>query len=121
MISYKELEVWKAAVALVKDVYTLTKDFPKEEQYGLTSQVRRAAVSIAANIAESNGRQYKKDSLQLLHIARGSLYELDTLITISRTVDILDEDSQKRLEQQITACLKLLNGFIRYMENSELK
>lgn len=76
---------------LVKTIYQLTRSFPKEELYGLTSQLRRAAVSIAANIAEGTGRQYKKDTLQFLHISRGSLYEVETLLNIALDVELADE------------------------------
>jgi len=78
MGSYKDLDAWENAMQLVKEVYLLTKKFPKEEMYALTSQAKRAAVSVPSNIAEGLGRQYKKDTLQFLHISRGSLYELET-------------------------------------------
>jgi four helix bundle protein len=71
MANYKTLDAWKTAMQLVKEVYLLTKKFPKEELYALTSQTKRAAVSVPANIAEGLGRQYKKDTLQFLHISRG--------------------------------------------------
>ncbi|MBL0308952.1 MAG: four helix bundle protein [Bacteroidetes bacterium] len=80
--TYKELDVWKKARLLVKEVYRVTKSFPKEEVYGLTSQLRRASVSVAANISEGCGRQYKKETIQFLHIARGSLYEIHREIRI---------------------------------------
>lgn len=78
MTGYKNLEVWKKSMQLVKEVYTITVVFPKQEAYGLTSQTRRAAVSVPANIAEGCGRLFKKDTRQFLHVARGSLYELET-------------------------------------------
>ena len=71
MRSYKDLDAWKNAMQLVKEIYLLTKKFPKEELYALTSQTKRAAVSVPSNIAEGLGRQYKKDTLQFLHISRG--------------------------------------------------
>ena len=70
----------------------MTKKFPKEEIYGLTSQIKRAAVSVPANIAEGLGRQYKKDTLQFLHISRGSLYELETLLNIAVMTKIISEE-----------------------------
>lgn len=78
MKSYIELDVWKQSRLLVKQVYELTKQFPKEEQYGLSNQMRRCSVSIPSNIAERHGRNHTKDSLQFFFIARGSLYELET-------------------------------------------
>ena len=71
MTTYKTLDAWKMAMKIVKEIYTLTKQFPKDELFGLTSQMKRASVSIPSNIAEGIGRKYKKDTLQFLHVARG--------------------------------------------------
>lgn len=71
MTTYKTLDAWKLAMKIVKEIYTLTKQFPKDELFGLTSQMKRASVSIPSNIAEGIGRKYKKDTLQFLHVARG--------------------------------------------------
>ena len=76
MATYQNLDVWKKSMELVKDIYDTVKFYPREEQYALTSQTKRAAISIPANIAEGIGRNYKKDTIQFLHISRGSLYEL---------------------------------------------
>jgi four helix bundle protein len=76
MISYKKLEVWTYSMETVKQIYILTKSYPSDEKYGLISQTRRAATSIPCNIAEGLGRNHKKDTLQFLHISRGSAYEL---------------------------------------------
>jgi len=84
MKTYKNLDSWKKSMQLVKVIYLTVKDFPKEELYGLTSQIKRAAVSIPANIAEGIGRNYKKDTIQFLHISRGSLYELETLLKFQK-------------------------------------
>ena len=81
---------------LVKEVYLLTKKFPKDELYALTSQTKRAAVSVP-NIAEGLGRQYKKDTLQFLHISRGSLYELETLLNIAVMVEIITEEEFNKI------------------------
>jgi len=89
MKSYKELDGWKKSMELVKNVYLLIKTFPKEELYGLTSQIKRAAVSVPANIAEGIGRNYKKDTTQFLHISRGSLYELEILLNIAEMIAFL--------------------------------
>jgi four helix bundle protein len=121
MTNYKNLDVWKQSMLLVKEVYLLTKIFPKEELYGLTSQTKRAAASLPANIAEGSGRNYKKDTIQFLHIARGSLYELETLLNIAIMVEIIAEDQFRQIEPLIEKCLQLLNGLIRYYEKSSLK
>ena len=82
-LSYRELEVWKQTRVLVKNIYQLTKNFPKDEQFGLTNQQRRAAISIPSNIAEGCGRNSFKDSLHFFFVARGSLYEVETQVIIS--------------------------------------
>lgn len=120
MQSYKNLEAWKKSMQLVKDVYLLVKNFPKEELYGLTSQIKRAAVSIPANIAEGIGRNYKKDTIQFLHISRGSLYELETLLNIAEMIDVLKTEN-KNISDNINECARIINGLISYYENSELK
>lgn len=106
---------------LITEVYKLTKDYPREEMYALTSQTKRAAVSVAANIAEGLGRQYKKDTLQFLHIARGSLYELETLLLIAKDISIINEESFSTVETHWQRSIQLLNGFINYYEKTELK
>ena len=121
MTNYKTLEAWKKSMLLVKDIYLLTKTFPKEETYGLTSQLKRAVISVPANIAEGSGRQYKKDTLQFLHIARGSLYEVETLLNIALVVDIIDQARLNLVEPLINEALRVLNGYINYMEGGNLK
>jgi four helix bundle protein len=121
MSSYKKLDVWKNSMQLVKEVYLLTKKFPKEEIYALTSQCKRSAVSIPANIAEGLGRQYKKDTLQFLHISRGSIYELETLLNIAVMVEIITEEDFIKIDQQVEKTLQILNEFINYNQKAELK
>ncbi len=121
MGSYKDLEVWKVSMEVVKEGYHITKSFPKDEIYGLTSQCRRAAVSIVANIAEGMGRQYKKDTLQFLHISRGSLYETEALMNVALTVGIINQEDFDRIYIQIEKCIRVLNGFINYNQKAELK
>ena len=106
---------------LVKDIYLTVKDFPKEELYGLTSQIKRAAVSIPANIAEGIGRNYKKDTIQFLHISRGSLYELETLLNISEMIEILKTEQFNNISENIDECARIINGLISYYEKSDLK
>ncbi|MEO6453594.1 MAG: four helix bundle protein [Ginsengibacter sp.] len=121
MNSYKNLEGWKKSMQLVKDVYLTIKDFPKEELYGLTSQIKRAAVSIPSNIAEGIGRNYKKDTIQFLHISRGSLYELETLFSIAEMIGVLKVNHLNNISENINECGKILNGLISYYEKSNLK
>jgi four helix bundle protein len=112
MTGYKNLEAWKKAMLLVKMVYDLTGSFPKEELYGLSSQAKRAAVSIPANIAEGCGRQYKKDTKQFLYIARASLYELETILNIAVMVNILAMEKLEILVPLIDENLRIINGLI---------
>ncbi len=121
MANYKELDTWKVSMQLVKEVYLLTQKFLKEELYALTSQVKRAAVSVPANIAEGVGRQYKKDTLQFLHIARGSLYELETLLNIAVMVKIISETEFNSIIFSLEKSLQVLNGFINYNQKADLK
>lgn len=111
---YTELNVWQQARKLVVDIYKLGKNFPKEEQYGLVSQMRRCAVSIPSNIAEGCGRNHKKDSLQFFFISRGSIYELETQLYLSSDLGFIDQHNCDDLLQQLETVRKLLNGFIRY-------
>nr|WP_299418247.1 four helix bundle protein [uncultured Emticicia sp.] len=117
MKSYIELDVWKQSRLLVKQVYELTKQFPKEEQYGLSNQMRRCSVSIPSNIAERHGRNHTKDSLQFFFIARGSLYELETQLYLSNDLGYFPLDMLNEILGKITTCKQMLNGLIRYFEN----
>jgi four helix bundle protein len=121
MTGYKNLEAWKKAMVLVKEVYALVKLYPTNEMYGLSSQSKRAAVSIPSNIAEGVGRNYKKDTIQFLHIARGSAYELETLMNIAVMVEIITEEKYLIINTQIDECAKILNGLISYYEKADLK
>ena len=117
--TYRDLDVWKKARSLVKEVYLVTRSFPKDEMYGLMSQMRRCAVSIPSNIAEGYGRQFKKETIQFLHIARGSLFELETQLFIASDLSYIDEECLEKLLMQLDDCKKLLNGLIKYFENKE--
>jgi four helix bundle protein len=121
MGSYKKLNIWIKSLELVTVVYDLMKKYPDDEKFGLVSQSKRAVISIPSNIAEGIGRNYKKDTIQFLHIARGSLYELDTLIEIAETVKCIDALDKNMFGRKMEECLKLLNGLIAYYENSSLK
>jgi four helix bundle protein len=119
MTNYQNLDVWKRSMELVKSVYKLLKIYPKEELYALTQQTKRAAVSIPSNIAEGIGRNYKKDTIQFLHIARGSLYELETLLLVALSLEYIDSSNTDFYIKQIQECLRLLNGLIAYFEKSD--
>lgn len=117
MANYKTLDAWKRAMEVVKEIYLLTATFPKEEAYGLTSQMKRAAVSIPCNIAEGVGRQYKKDTLQFLYISRGSIYELETLLDICLSVKIITELQYTQIAIYVEMSMKVLSGLIRSVES----
>src|SRR5437764_8429816 len=119
MTGYKKLDAWQQSMFLVKEVYIITKKFPKDELYALTSQTKRAAVSIPCNIAEGTGRNYKKDTIQFLHISRGSFYELETLLNIAVMVEIISEEHFNNISPLIDKCLQLINGLIRYYEKGD--
>ena len=112
-MDYKELDIWVQARKLVKTVYVLTKSFPKDEQFSLTSQIRRCAVSVPSNIAEGCGRQSNKETIHFLHIARGSLFELETQVILANDLEYLTSDVKQILDE-IERVKKLLNGFINY-------
>ena len=121
MRNFRDIEIWNLSRELVKEIYFLIKIMPDEEKYGLTSQLRRAAVSVPSNIAEGMGRQYKKDCLQFLHIARGSLYEIETLLQISINTNCSTDSIIQPIQEQTEQCLKILHGLITYVEKADLK
>ena len=116
--TYKELDVWKKARAFVKEIYIITRDFPNEEKYGLMSQMRRCAVSIPSNIAEGYGRQFKKETVQFLHISRGSLYELETQMYIAYDLSFISEEKLNKLLADLEECRRLPSGLINYFEKN---
>ncbi|WP_439131971.1 four helix bundle protein [Polaribacter sp.] len=113
-MDYTELDVWKYSRKLVKEVYLLTKNFPKEELYALTNQVRRSSISVPSNIAEGIGRQSNKETIHFLYIAKGSLQEVETQLYLSFDLDYISEEQLKSILEKITSNKKLLNGFINY-------
>lgn len=106
--SYRELLVWQKAIVASSEVYKLTKNFPKDEQFALTSQIRRAVVSIAANIAEGYRRDGRKEFAHFLRIAHGSLTELETLITISQEVAYCRAEDCSTIEKQLDEIGRML-------------
>ena len=109
--NHKNLTVWSKSIELAEEIYKITKEFPKEELYGIVSQIRRAAVSIAANIAEGADRNSNKEYIQFLYIALGSLSELETELIISNRVGYLKNEL---IFKKLIEIKKLLLGLIKY-------
>lgn len=112
-MNHKELDVWKKSIDLVELVYQLTNDFPDSEKFGLTNQIRRAVVSIPSNIAEGSGRKSDKELIQFLHIALGSLAEVETQYLISLRLKYIVKN--EILEEELVILNKLLIGFRNYL------
>ena len=110
---YQDLDVWKKSIELVKQIYISTKNFPKEEMYGLMNQMRRASVSIPSNIAEGKNRQTKKEYIQFLYIALSSISELETQIIIARELRYIDEEMKSGLMEISNHITRMLRNLIR--------
>lgn len=110
---FRQLIVWQKAYELVLEVYKITKAFPKEEMYGLVSQMRRAAVSVPANIAEGYERNHRKEYLQFLYIAKGSLGEVETYLFLAKDLGYLSTDNYLVVEQKRIETARLLKGLIK--------
>jgi len=115
--SYTELDAWQKARKLANSIYATTSKFPKEETYGLVSQMRRSAISIASNIAEGIGRNTSKDTVHFLYISRGSAYELETQLYISLDQNFINESSLNEILSLLTDCKLLVNGLINYYQS----
>jgi four helix bundle protein len=111
-MGYKDLIVWQEALKLAELVYSATRSFPRDELYGLVSQMRRAAVSVASNIAEGQARITRGEFLQFLGHARGSLAELNTQSVIAHPLKMLQHDDPVRMQEQIATVGRLLNALI---------
>jgi four helix bundle protein len=103
-------------MSLAKDIYLITETFPDAERFGLSSQMRRAAVSIPSNIAEGAGRRGTKEFRQFLGIAQGSASELDTHIELSRMIGLLGEDDHRRLAEELDVIGKMVSGLLRALK-----
>jgi len=115
--SYTDLDVWKKSRELVKQVYSLTDTFPKEETYSLTSQVKRAVISVPSNIAEGIARRSNRETIQFLYISKGSLYELETQFFLASDLGYLNGLQLESIMKNIEECKKLISGFINYYTN----
>jgi len=116
MKSHKDLHVWQKSILLVTDIYNITKEFPKEELFGLTNQLRRAAVSIPSNIAEGSARNHNKEFIQFLYIALGSSAEIDTQLIISQNLGYITESNLKLLTEKTTDIRSMLIGLIKSLQ-----
>ena len=119
MRSHVDLDVWKRAVDLAADVYKVTAKYPADEKFGLVSQMRRASVSIASNIAEGAARTSNREFQQFLSIASGSASELGTQLVISRRIAIGDDLSLSNLEQSVDKVSQMIRGLIRAVRNRD--
>jgi four helix bundle protein len=116
---YRDLKAWQDAVELVVDVYSCTSSFPKEETYGLSSQLRRAAVSVACNIAEGKGRCTDKEFLLFLHHARGSAFEVETQLIIAGRLGYIAESEMERMANSAGKIARMLDGLSKAIRSGD--
>ena len=116
--SYRDLVAWRKAIDLVAEVYRATIGFPREEVFGLTSQMRRAAVSVPSNIAEGQGRHTKREFLHHLSIAYGSLCELETQLLIAKQLGYLQDEPAHHRLQQAAEVGRVVNGLIKSLQTT---
>jgi four helix bundle protein len=114
--SYRDLRIWQDAMSLAEACYALTKGFPREEMFGLTSQIRRAAVSVAANIAEGHGRENTRSFIQYLRISQGSLKELETHLLLSTRVKLTTQDTTDPVLASCQSLGRMIRTLIRTLE-----
>lgn len=117
-MNHKQLEVWKQAIDFAESIYVITEQFPRTESFGLVSQMRRAAVSIGANLAEGAARRSKKELLQFAYIARGSSSELDTLLEISQRTQMTAAETIRQAQDQNMILAKMLTALIRSLNKT---
>lgn len=115
--SFRDLNIWQKGIDLVKDIYKETQNFPRQEIYGLTNQIRRAAISIPSNIAEGHIRQHRAEFRQFLSVALGSLAELETQIVISRELNYISTEKSLNVIDQMGSLGKMIRGLIKRLNN----
>jgi len=115
---YENLDAWREATNLAVKIYQVTKNFPKEEIFGITSQLRRASISISSNIAEGAGRKSKKDFKQFVHMDSGSLNEVENLLYICSRLDLIMAASHKELQELVEKVGRLIGGLLKYLNGS---
>ncbi len=119
MKGHRDLIAWQKAMALVTDVYAATAEFPREEVYGLTNQLRRACVSVPSNLAEGHGRTSKKEFHKFVSQARGSLLEVETQLEIAKNLGYLTSESTSSLLAKASEVARLLNGLRSWCEKAD--
>jgi four helix bundle protein len=112
---HKKLDAWKQSMELVVDVYRITDKFPVQERYGLIDQIRRAVISIPSNTAEGAARQAKKEFANYLHMAQGSLSEMDTQMELARQLGYRDEANHRILDERMERIDKMMTGLIHHL------
>ena len=117
--SFADLNAWKESHRLVVKIYEISKQFPREELFGLTNQIRRAAVSVTSNIAEGFSRQSIKEKIQFYSMALGSLTEIQNQLLISRDINYLKDEIFTKIAEQTVVASKLLNGLIKSLKSDE--
>jgi four helix bundle protein len=110
---FNDLKIWQKGIEIVTDIYRLTKKIPKEELYGLTSQIRRSAISIPSNIAEGFRRHHNKEYMQFLYIALGSCAELETQISIAKILKYINEDEEKEMIEKLDHICRMTSNLIK--------
>jgi four helix bundle protein len=118
MTSHKDLDVWNKAMELTENIYSLSSGFPREEQFGMVSQIRRAAVSIPSNIAEGAARKSDKEFVQFLYIALGSLSEIETQLILAKRLRYIKESN---LIKDLASVRKMTIGLINYLKGKNAK
>lgn len=118
--NYKELTVWQKSYELCLKVYRITAQFPNEERYGLTSQIRRSAVSIPSNIAEGYGRKTIVDYIRMLYISYGSVCELETQILLAGDLGYIEKGTLGRAKKDVAETERMLKALIKSLENKSL-
>jgi four helix bundle protein len=116
--SFRELRVWQRSMELVTTVYEITKQFPRDEIYGLTSQIRRAAVSVPSNIAEGHGRGTTREFAMFLRNANGSLKEVETQVLVSRRLNYIDSPTEISILEIVSDVGRMLHGLMQYQARS---
>jgi len=118
MFNFEKLDAWHKAVAFTNDVYVITKSFPDSERFGLTSQLRRAAVSISSNIAEGSSRSSRADFARFIEIAAGSLFEVVSQLAIAKNQGFLDEDNHQKLCLLAEELIRMFSGLRKSLHKS---